>query len=99
MANSKTEHSKKLRAETARKSAQKIIDEGGMRVNLLLEVQHAVRFKQLMEQEGSQKKAFVALLSNAVRRRKLYPTDASPRATLAPSSPTQNGKSIVALSF
>lgn len=56
MANSKTEHSKKLRAETARKSAQKIIDEGGMRVNLLLEVQHAVRFKQLMEQEGSQKK-------------------------------------------
>ena len=64
MANSKTEHSKKLRAETARKSAQKIIDEGGMRVNLLLEVQHAVRFKQLMEQEGSQKKAFGALLDS-----------------------------------
>ena len=64
MANSKTEHSKKLRAETARKSAQKIIDEGGMRVNLLLEVQHAVRFKQLMEKEGSQKKAFVALLDS-----------------------------------
>ena len=64
MANSKTEHSKKLRAETARKSAQKIIDEGGMRVHLLLEVQHAVRFKQLMEQEGSQKKAFVALLDS-----------------------------------
>ena len=64
MGNSNSEHSKKLRAETAKKSAQKIIDQGGMRVSLLLEQEHAERFRPLVEQYGGQKNAFVALLDN-----------------------------------
>lgn len=64
MGNSKSEHSKKLRAESAKKSAQKVIDDGGMRVSLLLEPEHAKRFRPLVDQHGGQKKAFVELLNN-----------------------------------
>lgn len=64
MGNSNSEHSKNLRAATAKKSAQKVIDQGGMRVSLLLEQEHADRFRSLVEQCGGQKNAFVALLNN-----------------------------------
>lgn len=64
MGNSDTTHSKKLRAETARKSAQKLVDQGGMRVSMLLEPKLAQQFSPLIELHGGQKKAFVVLLEN-----------------------------------
>ena len=65
MANAKTAHSKKLRAKTARETNQRRLDEGGMRISILLNADEAQRFTPLVSREGGIKKAFLALLAQA----------------------------------
>nr|WP_314382817.1 hypothetical protein [uncultured Cardiobacterium sp.] len=65
MANANTAHSKKLRAKTAREANQRRLDEGGMRISILLNADEARRFTPLVSREGGIKKAFLALLAQA----------------------------------
>ena len=60
MANANTAHSKKLRAKTAREANQRRLDEGGMRISILLNADEAQRFTPLVSREGGIKKAFLA---------------------------------------
>ena len=61
MPNAKTAHSKKLRAKTAREANQRRLDEGGMRISILLYADEAQRFTPLVSRAGGIKKAFLAL--------------------------------------
>ena len=65
MPNANTAHSKKLRAKTAREANQRRLDEGGMRISILLYADEAQRFTPLVSREGGIKKAFLALLAQA----------------------------------
>ena len=65
MPNANTAHSKKLRAKTAREANQRRLDEGGMRISILLNADEAQRFTPLVSREGGIKKAFLALLARA----------------------------------
>ena len=65
MPNENTAHSKKLRAKTAREANQRRLDEGGMRISILLYADEAQRFTPLVSREGGIKKAFLALLAQA----------------------------------
>ena len=65
MPNANTAHSKKLRAKTAREANQRRLDEGGMRISILLYADETQRFTPLVSREGGIKKAILALLAQA----------------------------------
>lgn len=56
MGNSNTDHSKKLRRQSSEKRTKHILDEGGLRLFVLLEKKHADVFRQF-ETKGMTKKA------------------------------------------
>lgn len=64
MGNSNTEHSRNLRKESAKKSVQKTLKQGGKRINILLNAEEAQKFSALIEAQGGVKKAFLFLLNN-----------------------------------
>ena len=65
MANVNTAHSRNYCAKTAREANQRRLDEGGMRISILLNADEAQRFTPLVSRAGGIKKAFLALLAQA----------------------------------
>lgn len=68
MGNSKTQHSRKLRQESAKKATEKILDAGGIRFSVILEPPYAQQFEALALHHGSKKKALLYLLENDKKR-------------------------------